>query len=355
MASNTENIGARGRMRVRVDLVSQDSVKNTSKVRVRGDVWITSGSSGDDTGNCKARFTGTNSTSNKTVKGNYSDDPRLILDETFTVSHDSDGTKKVTYTFHFGPTITPNLGKGGTATVSMNLPQLSTKPGKVTGVGAVLSFPATITVSYSLPSSSSAILEYQIEYAKNSGFTGSTVISAATSLSKAISDLDKNSTYYFRVRARNTDGWGEWSDTVNKAIPDVPSKMATPTTAFTTPATITVSFVAPSSDGGSPLSGYDVQYSTTSDFAQVTTRSLDSSPLVLNNLTPNAYYFRVRAKNLVGEGPWSDAKVETIISGPKISIGDVNYPTLVFVRYNGIYRTATPYVRQAGVWRIAGG
>lgn len=355
MATKTESVGAKGKIRIRVDLVSQNPVKNESKVRVRGDVWLTSGSSTDNYGTCKARFTGTNSTANKTINGSYSSTKRLILDNTFTVAHGSDGNKTVNYTFHFGPTRTSNLGKGGSVSVSLKLPQISTKPGQPGNVATVLTFPSSVTVSYSAASSSSSILEYQIEYAKNSGFTSSTVISAGTSLSRAITGLGINSTYYFRVRARNADGWGGWSDTASRAIPNVPGKMATPTSTFATPATITVNFVAPASNGGSPITGYDIQYSTTSDFAQVTTKAVTASPLVLNNLTPNAYYIRARAKNLVGAGAWSDARVETIISGPKIKVGETYFPTLVFVRYDGIYRTAIPYSKHAGVWRIAGG
>ena len=355
MANNTVNIGERGKLRINVDLVSQDSVKNTSKVRVKGYVWVTSGKSGDDTGNCKARFTGTNSTSNKTIKGNYTTTARLILDETFTVTHGSDGNKTVNYTFHFGPTITSGLGKGGTVSVSLKLPQLSTKPATPTNVAAVLSPPSSISVSYAAASSNSEILEYQILYSKNNTFTDSVSVSSGTALRRTFENLDVDSTYYFKVRARNSDGWGNWSDVANVKIPNVPDKMDKPSTVFKTPATIVVSFVPPPTDGGSPITGYELQYSTSSDFTIKTTKNIIETTLTLNNLSPDAYYFRVCAKNLIGEGLWSDSAIETIISGPKNNVVGTYQSTLVYVRHEGIYRSAIPYVRYNGDWRVAGG
>lgn len=358
MASYTASIGTKGQMRVSVDLVSQDAVKNTSVVRVKGEVWLTSGTATDNTGYCKARFTGTNTTTNKTIKGSYSTKPRLILDSSFTVTHDPDGTKTVSYTFNYGPSSTTVLGKVlSTATVTLTLPEINTKPGVVTGVGVLLAYPDGMTVSYALPFSNTPILEYLIEYAKNNTFTNSTVVSASTSLSKTILGLDIASTYYFRVKARNAGGVGEWSDIFSKSLPNVPAKMAIPLATFTPPATIALSFTPPSSDGGSSVIGYDVQYSADENYTQATTISTDKSPVVLNNLSPDVEYyrFRVRAKNLIGAGVWSDSRITTIVGGPKISYGGKIYSTLAFVKYNGIYQPAIPYEKEDGVWRVAGG
>ena len=358
MASYTASIGTKGQMRVSLDLVSQDAVKNTSIVRVKGEVWLTSGTTSDTTGNCKAYFTGTNTTTHKTIKGSYSTTPKLILDSSFTVEHDPDGTKTVSYTFNYGPSSSIYLGKVvSTATVVLTLPEINTKPGAVTGVGVLLAYPDGITVSYPLPFSNTQILEYLIEYAKNNTFTNSTIVSASTSLSKTITGLDIASTYYFRVRARNAGGVGEWSGEVSKAIPNIPGKMAIPLTTFTPPATIALSFTQPSSDGGSSVIGYDVQYSTDENYTQATTISTDKSPVVINNLSPDVEYyrFRVRAKNLIGAGVWSDSRITTIVGGPKVSYGGKIYSTLAFVKYNGIYQPAIPYVKEEGVWRVAGG
>lgn len=226
------------------------------------------------------------------------------------------------------------------------------KPAKPT---TVLTLPATVKLSYAAPVSKAPITGYTVQWAKNSSFTSpqSRVIGVSTSV--IITDLDKNSTYYFRVRAQNKYGWGDWSDSVSQHIPTTPGKPATPTTGFSVPATITVSFSAPST-GGSPITNYNVQYSTKSDFSQVTTKTVTKSPLVLNDLIPDIYYVRVRANNLVGNGIWSDSKQERIISGPKIKLEDGKYyPTLIYVKLDGIYKSAIPYVKVDGVWTVAGG
>lgn len=358
MATSTIDIGTKGKLRVRVDLVSQDQVNKTSNVRVRGDVWITSGSSTDNTGNCKAQITGTNSTSSKTIKGSYSDTARLIIDETFVIAHDAFGNASVSYSFQFGPTSTKSLGKGGTVSTSMTLPSLVVKPSIITTVNATVTFPNSINVSYSIPISNAPILEYQIAYSKNSDLTGPTYVSAATSLSKTISGLDINVVYYFQVRSRNSDGWSFWSDTIGKSIPNVPNSMPTPNVVFTEPSTLTISFSPPSVDGGSPITGYDVQYSTYTDYSQATTLSITNSPVVLNNLPPNGYNIRVRAKNLVGAGDWSATRSIVIFSGPKIQLEENGpyYPTIVYVRDTDSWKPAVGYVKDDDdIWRLAGG
>lgn len=355
MASNTEKIGSRGRIRVNVDQVSQDLVKNTSIVRVRGYVWITSGKATDNSGKCKAQITGTNSTDNIVVNGSYSSAERLIFDQNFTVAHDSDGTKTVTYKFTFGPSTSSYLGKGGSTSASLALTLIPIKPSHPLNIAAVLATTNVITVSYGTPISNVPILEYQIAYAKTNNLSGATVVSAGTSLNKTFSDLDRGSTYYFWARARNAAGFGEWTDSVNKTLFNVPDKMAIPGGTFTSPATVTITFNPPPSDGGTTVTGYDVQYSTSSDYAQPITKNVTASPVVFNNLTPTAYYFRVRAKNAIGDGPWSDNRVVVMIGGPKIDIDGTYYPSLAFVKYNGVYQPAIPYVRSGGVWRVAGG
>lgn len=357
MPSTTIDIGTGGKLRITVTLLLQDYTKKTSKVRVQGEVWTTSGSVTDNTGNCKTRFTGTNSTDNKSIKGTYNTTPKVILTSDFTVSHASDGTKTVTYSFHFGPTNSTVLGKTSSiVTQVLKLPSITNRPGMPSALTAAISYPLTITVGYSAPNTISPITEYQIEYAKNIEFSNSQIVSAGTALSKALTGLDINCTYYMRVRAANANGWGDWSEEiVSQSVPNVPDKMVAPDAIFTPRATVTLTLTPPVSDGGSPITSYDVQYAKTSDFAQVLTKNLTDLSIAINDLAPTTYYFRVRAKNLLGDGEWSDAQSALIISGPKIKVNGVYYPTFVYVRYDGIYRTAIPYVKQSGVWEVAGG
>ena len=70
---------------------------------------------------------------------------------------------------------------------------------------------------------------------------------------------------------------------------------------------VTISWSAPS-DGGSAISGYTVQYSTSSSFASPSTADVSASPrqVTISSLSNgSSYYFRVLARNSVGSGPYS--------------------------------------------------
>jgi hypothetical protein len=56
------------------------------------------------------------------------------------------------------------------------------------------------------------IVEYQLQRATNVGFSGAVTASTGTARSAAVTGLTPGTDYWFRARARNGDGWGEWSD-----------------------------------------------------------------------------------------------------------------------------------------------
>ncbi len=75
-------------------------------------------------------------------------------------------------------------------------------------------------------------VRYWLELATDSLFTTSTVDSAITDTTRAVSNLTDNETYFWRVRAGNTAGWGPFSETRAFTImtTDVPSTEGTPVT-----------------------------------------------------------------------------------------------------------------------------
>jgi len=111
-------------------------------------------------------------------------------------------------TGHYGPWGTTQSAK-----------TLSGTPGAPTSVVAT-AMSATVTkVDWAAPASNggSAITEYEVEYADNSDFTGSTVESAGMSLTWTSPSLSAG-TWYFRVRAKNANGEGVWSSAVSNSI-----------------------------------------------------------------------------------------------------------------------------------------
>lgn len=356
MASKTISIGSRGNMQIIITQVSQNEDNNTSRVQVRGYVWLDSGSSADSTGNCKAKISGNNTEGPNTVNGSYSTDHRKVIDETWTVGHDSQGYKKVTYTFSFGPTITSNLGDGGSVTLSMNLTRIGKKPDAPAAPTGSLTSPGTVTLNWNVPDDNGkAITEYQVRYANNSAFTGALSVSSGTTRSKAVSGLGNSQTWYFQVRAKNAIDWGSWSPTFQYTIGDPPGRVPIPTVTTLPPSSIIVDLTPPD-PGGSPITEYEIELATSSSFQNPTSKSGPETQFTFTSLSVGAtYYIRARAKNLQGIGEWSNIVVTQASSGPKVLYNGEWRSTVCYVRVNGVWVLAVPYVNQDGVWKVVNG
>ncbi len=167
----------------------------------------------------------------------------------------------------------------------------------------------SVALAWALPASDggSAITDYKIEY-KLSNVTAWTVFAHAASTTRTanISGLTNGTQYSFRVSAVNAVGTGT-ATTAVLATPVAPIILTAPTSprALAVYASFngaTLYWATPSSDGGSPITGYRTEYSTDngttwipSDVA-VATRSKSYTNLVGGVL----HKFRVFAINAVG-------------------------------------------------------
>ena len=130
------------------------------------------------------------------------------------------------------------------------------------------------------------------------------VVHANSATSRAITGLTNNTEYEVQVRAGNLRGYGPWSDsaTIKSGLPAAPAAPAL----VSGNGRLSVSWTAPSSNG-SDVTDYDVQYkaataSNWTDAAHTTTLTR----VTITNLTNGVgYQVRVRATNIVGDGPWS--------------------------------------------------
>lgn len=192
--------------------------------------------------------------------------------------------------------------------------------------GTVPSLPAPAVPSLSSPANAAtnvsiaptlswlaatAATSYNLEYSTSSTFASNvTTITGITTTSRAISGLANSTTYYWRVSSTNSTGTSapsavrSFTTAAPLAIPVAPTLSAPANAATNVSRTPTMSWNAVTG-----ATTYEIQISTVNTFATVTfgrtgltARSIRVSPQ-LGSLT--AYFWRVRAVNAAGTGPWS--------------------------------------------------
>jgi hypothetical protein len=194
-----------------------------------------------------------------------------------------------------------NAAGAGPQSTDSNAVTPRTVPGVPTSVVATAGAAQAI-VSWSAPASdgTSPITGYDVTPYVAGVAQVATSVGAVTTAT--VGGLTNGTAYTFRVAAKNVIGIGAQSTDSNavtpKAVPAVPTNV----TATLGAGQATVNWVAPASDGGSAITGYDVTryvggvaYGTTS--VGVVTQTTVSG---LTNGT--TYTFRVAAKNAAGTG-----------------------------------------------------
>ncbi len=130
-------------------------------------------------------------------------------------------------------------------------------------------------------------------------------------------------TYEFRYRAFNVNGASGWSDIGYLVAAEAPSQPSAPEYASSDDTSVTLSFRPPSSDGGSIITNYILQYSefSTLNWNTVTTytdNSMSHTVTVSSGLvTAHAKYrFRIMCENAFGTSDPSNELVVAIASLP---------------------------------------
>jgi hypothetical protein len=201
------------------------------------------------------------------------------------------------------------VSAAGTSSYSSNTsavtPQaVPSTPLNVVGVGGN----TQVSLSWSAPSSNGgqAITDYVIQYSSNSGSAWTTFTDTVSSATSAVvTGLTNGTSYIFQVAAKNSVGTGGYSVASSAVIPfTVPGR---PTSVLVTAGInqVAVSWTAPTSDGGSALTDYVVEYSTNSGLTWITfadSISTTASVTVTGLTNGTGYVLRVSAKNAAGTG-----------------------------------------------------
>ena len=198
------------------------------------------------------------------------------------------------------------VASNGTSTSTPSTPAVSVTPvGPPPAPGTPVAVPgntqATVTWTAPISNGGSAISGYTV-----TSTTTANSCTATVTLSCTVTGLTNGRTYAFRVVARNASGAGTQSAASNSVIPGVIPGAPTTVVATAGNASATVTWKAPTSNGGSPI----LRYVVTSTPGSVTCTTANGTTLscVVSGLTNGtAYTFKVVAVNGIGSGPASTA------------------------------------------------
>lgn len=213
-------------------------------------------------------------------------------------------TNSVAYIFKVA-----GVSAAGTSSYSSNTSAITPQavpstPLNVVGVGGN----AQVSLSWSAPLSNGgrAITDYDIQFSSNSGSTWTTFTDSVSSATSAVvTGLTNGTSYIFQVAAKNSVGTGGYSVASAAVIPFTVPGQPTSVSGVAGVSQVALSWTAPTSDGGSALTDYVVEYSTNSGTTWITfadSVSTTTSVTVMGLTNGTGYVFRVSAKNTAGTG-----------------------------------------------------
>ncbi len=204
-------------------------------------------------------------------------------------------------------------------------------PGQVTGVKAAAGA-GSASVTWSAPASGGPVTKYTITpYIGSTAQTPTVVSGTPPETGATVTGLSNGTTYTFTVTAANPNGSGPASEPSNAVTPTSTTPPSAPTGVSAVAATgqAVVSWTAPSSNGGSPITKYTVTpyIGTEAQPATTVTGSPPATTATVKGLTNGATYtFKVTASNSAGESlPSSPSAPVT----PQNMIFDLTTPAAV--------------------------
>lgn len=215
-----------------------------------------------------------------------------------------------------------------------------------------------VTLSWAAPASDggSPVTSYNVYEGTTPGFEDGAAVTSATGTTATVSGLTNGTTYYFRVAAVNAVAEGHVSDEAS-AIPvhRGSSSISAPSapaglTAKAGDSQVSLKWDAPASDGGSPVTSYEVYDGITSDFPSkgAVIKTSRTSVTVSGLTNGTTYYFRVAALNAAGKmsGSSSEASARPIRTPPPQPPTPGPKPLIIAL-------TAIAVVATAGLFTVA--
>ena len=212
--------------------------------------------------------------------------------------------------------------------VGYSLPQVAASsekpqvtPGAPTAVTLSVVSDSKLRIEFNPPSSDGGddVTSYLIEYSTDSAFSTVTqetftYLDGGSPFQKTVSDLTAGTYYYFRVSAGNSQGYGQTTASTPSSLNPYTTADG-PTNVYlrvTSASMLTVSFDAPTNNGGDTITQYRVEWDTASGFNSALSAphkgytdvdaTLHSSHTIESLTQGTDYYVRVFAINSAGVG-----------------------------------------------------
>lgn len=228
-------------------------------------------------------------------------------------------------------------GASPSHSVTVNLPDrpvATPSAGESPVISSITSTSFVMTWGFVTDNGGATVDKYEVQVDNSSNFASpvydNTNVTGTGPLT--ISGLSSNTTYYMRMRAHNSAGWGDWTNNYTiQTQAGGPSAPGTPLMTSRTSTQIAVSWSAASANGGGAVT-YEIQCSTVNTFA---TTVSDVSGLTVTNRTVTGltagttYYFRVRATNSAGTSGWSGTLTQPTLAAPSTYNDSGDFVTLV--------------------------
>lgn len=167
----------------------------------------------------------------------------------------------------------------------------------------------SLTIAWSPPADSGGrnIAVYDVRY-RQEGTEEWTEEEVRGSTSLTIDNLTIGTTYEVQVRAVNSVGAGPWTEVLlaMTAAHTPPEKPRNPRITDREFRSLSVSWLIPLDDGGSPITSYDIRYRKLIDGEWEQVKSSDTEVTLSNLEVGTQYLIQVRAVNAIGEGDWTD-------------------------------------------------
>ena len=224
--------------------------------------------------------------------------------------------------------------------VSVNLPDrpvAAPSNGEAANSTSVTATGFTVTWSTPTDNGGASVDNYEVQLCTGPNF-GTGIVADWTAgngatFSHAFTGLDSNRKYYYRVRAHNSAGWGDWTDSSGDNVTTLSGTPSTPSSLTSTSkdqTSITLGWGASSNNGGTGLTYTAECYSNSGLTTLVHSDSgLTATADTFTGLTAGTtYYFRVKATNSNGDSSWTTTlSVATKATTTYTDSGD--YVTLV--------------------------